>query len=189
MRTAARTTSRALRQSARRNDTVAEQDIIDHNGYRRGVGIVVCDGRGRVLLARRSDHRGWQFPQGGVRRGEPARAAMYRELREELGLEPSHVREVARMGSWVSYRLPARYRRSRPARCIGQKQLWWLLQLRSSEDNIRPDLCEEREFDDWQWVDYWLPAKEVVFFKQSVYKQVLSEFQDSAGLRATRKLR
>lgn len=161
-----------------------EQDIIDRNGYRRGVGIVMWDGRDRVLLARRSDHRGWQFAQGGVRPGERPQDAMYRELKEELGLEPSHVREVARMGRWVSYKLPPRYRRSRPPCCIGQKQLWWLLRINCAEECIRPNLAEKPEFDDWRWVDYWLPSEEVVFFKRSVYRQVLEEFEESVGLQA-----
>ena len=168
---------------------MAEQDIIDHKGYRRGVGIVIWDGRDRVLLARRSDHRGWQFPQGGVRQDEPPRDAMYRELKEELGLDPSDVRETARMGRWVSYTLPARFRRSRSPRCVGQKQLWWLLRIRCRDERIRPDLAAEPEFDDWQWVDYWQPAEEVVFFKRSVYREVLSEFEERVGLRLAANLR
>ncbi len=168
---------------------MADQDIIDHNGYRRGVGIVVCDRQGRVLLARRSDHRGWQFPQGGVLTDELPRDAMYRELEEELGLERSHVRVMARMGRWVSYKLPARYRRSRSPRYIGQKQLWWLLRLLASDASVRPDLCEQPEFDDWRWVDYWLPAKEVVFFKRAVYKEVLSEFEERVDLRISANMR
>ena len=168
---------------------VADQDIIDHKGYRQGVGIVVCDHRGRVLLARRRDHRGWQFPQGGVRPGEAPREAMYRELTEELGLQPSHVREVARMGSWVSYRLPARYRRSGQSPCIGQKQLWWLLRLEAGDDQVRLELADKPEFDDWKWVDYWLPVSEVVFFKRAVYREVLTEFEHSTGLRAAGAMR
>lgn len=166
-----------------------EQDIIDHNGYRRCVGIVIWDGRDRVLLARRRDHRGRQFPQGGVRRGELPREAMYRELKEELGLLPSQVREVARMGRWVSYKLPPRYRRSRAPRCIGQKQLWWLLRINCADEHIRPDLAEEPEFDDWSWVDYWLPAEEVVSFKRAVYRQVLEEFEERVNLRAGANMR
>ncbi|CAI8028430.1 RNA pyrophosphohydrolase [Geodia barretti] len=114
---------------------------------------------------------------------------MYRELKEELGLDPSDVREVARMGSWVSYKLPARHRRASSPRCIGQKQLWWLLRLCSSEESIRLEQSEKPEFDDWQWVDYWLPLEKVVLFKREVYSQVLSEFQNSAGLRVAGKLR
>lgn len=168
---------------------MTDQDIIDHEGYRRGVGIVISDRRGRLLLARRRDHRGWQFPQGGVRPGEAPRAAMYRELKEELGLEPSQVREVARMGNWVSYRLPQRYRRSGTPRCIGQKQLWWLLRLESNEEEVRPELADEPEFDAWRWVDYWLPAEEVVFFKRAVYREVLAEFEESISLRVTGAMR
>ncbi len=168
---------------------MTDRDIIDHKGYRRGVGIVVCDDGGRVLLARRGDHRGWQFPQGGVREGEPPRDAMFRELKEELGLGPSDVRVLARMGTWVSYTLPARYRRARSPRCIGQKQLWWLLRLCSGEENIRFDLAEKPEFDDWRWVEFWTPADEVVFFKRSVYQEVLGEFEQRVGLRVAANLR
>lgn len=168
---------------------MADQDIIDHKGYRRGVGIVLWDGRDSVLLARRSDHRGWQFPQGGVRQGEPPRDAMYRELKEELGLDSSDVREVARMGRWVSYTLPVRFRRSGPPRCVGQKQLWWLLRIQCGDDRIRPDLAAEPEFDNWRWVEYWRPAEEVVFFKRSVYREVLDEFEERVGLRIAADLR
>ena len=166
-----------------------EQDIIDHKGYRRGVGIVIWDGRSRVLLARRSDRRGRQFPQGGVQPGEPPRDAMYRELEEELGLAPSQVREVSRMASWVRYRLPPRYRRSNSPHCIGQKQLWWLLKINCADEEIRPDLAENPEFDGWSWVDYWLPAEEVVFFKREVYRQVLEEFAEHISLPAYAGLR
>lgn len=165
---------------------MADQDIIDRNGYRRGVGIVVCDNRKRVLLARRRDHQGWQFPQGGVRQGEAPRDAMYRELKEELGLEPPHVREVARMRSWVSYRLPMHHRRPAGPACIGQKQLWWLLRLESSDREVRLDLSGEPEFDDWKWVDYWHPVGEAVFFKRAAYRQVLTHFEANIAAIAAR---
>ncbi|WP_446830890.1 RNA pyrophosphohydrolase [Candidatus Foliamicus sp.] len=168
---------------------MTDQDVIDHKGYRHGVGIVVCNNQGRLLLARRRDHRGWQFPQGGMRPAESPRAAMYRELEEELGLVPSQVRELARMPSWVSYRLPPRYRRSGTPLCIGQKQLWWLLRLESSDEDISPELGSEPEFDAWRWVDYWLPVKEVVYFKRDVYREVLAEFEKRVGLRTSRAMR
>ena len=168
---------------------MADQDIIDYRGYRRGVGIVIFDGGGRVLLARRRDRRGWQFPQGGVQPGETPRAAMYRELKEELGLDPSHVRETARLPSWVDYRLPERFRRPGSPQCIGQTQLWWLLRLECGDEQIRPELGENPEFDGWKWVDYWFPVSEVVFFKRALYQEVLTRFKDDAGLRAAGDMR
>jgi 8-oxo-dGTP diphosphatase len=56
------------------------------------VAAAICDHRGRVLIARRPDHvhQGgkWEFPGGKVEPGETARAALRRELSEELGIRP-----------------------------------------------------------------------------------------------------
>ena len=60
-------------------------DHIDNEGFRANVGIVLSDDFGRVFLGRRVGNKGWQFPQGGIRRGESIEQAMYRELLEEIG--------------------------------------------------------------------------------------------------------
>src|SRR5881392_1312311 len=51
----------------------------------------------------------WQFPQGGIDRGETPEQAMYRELHEEIGLMPEHVRIIARTRDWLRYEVPERY--------------------------------------------------------------------------------
>ena len=151
-------------------------DVIDAQGFRANVGIVLIRDGGDVFLGGRSDGRGWQFPQGGVRQQESAEEALYRELREEVGLEPGDVEMLACTRSWLRYRLPRRYvrRRSRPV-CIGQKQRWFLLELRSDEKDIRFDTTGEPEFDRWRWVDYWEPVREVIYFKRHVYRRALHE--------------
>ena len=85
---------------------------------------------GEVFLGQRTGGRGWQFPQGGVRQGEPVEQALYRELQEEIGLTREHVTLAASTADWIRYRLPKRYvRRGRGPICIGQKQRWFLLRL------------------------------------------------------------
>jgi putative (di)nucleoside polyphosphate hydrolase len=151
-------------------------DFIDAQGFRANVGIVLIRDGGEVFLGSRSDGRGWQFPQGGVQREESPEEALFRELHEEIGLGPEHVEVIATTRDWLRYRLPRQYvrHRSRPL-CIGQKQRWFLLRMLGEDASLRFDTTERPEFDDWRWVDYWNPVREVIFFKRRVYARALDE--------------
>lgn len=151
-------------------------DTIDAAGYRANVGIILTNGRGGVLIAGRAGRSGWQFPQGGIRPEEASDAAMFRELKEEVGLLPEQVEVVGRTKEWLRYNLPKRYvRRDASPVCIGQKQRWYLLRMLVDKDAVRFDQCEQPEFDRCRWVDYWRPVKEVIYFKRSVYVRALHE--------------
>ncbi len=150
--------------------------MIDGKGFRLNVGIVLCNDAGHVFWARRAGMRSWQFPQGGIKPRENPEAAMFRELYEETGLGRDDVEVIGRTRDWLHYRLPKRYiRRHSLPLCIGQKQLWFLLRLRASEDRIRLDRSAKPEFDAWRWVEYWHPIREVVYFKREVYRRALTE--------------
>ncbi len=152
--------------------------MIDAEGYRQNVGIIVINPERQVLWARRANNDdSWQFPQGGINENETAEHAMYRELHEEVGLKPADVKILAVTSNWLKYQLPKKFMRlnSEPL-CIGQKQKWFLLELCSSEDNICLDATDSPEFDAWCWVDYWYPIKHVIRFKQDVYQNALKEF-------------
>ena len=151
-------------------------DFIDEQGFRANVGIILTDGRGRVLIAGRRGRGGWQFPQGGIQPEETAEDALFRELHEEVGLEPQDVDLVGATEGWLKYRLPDRFiRREHTPLCIGQKQRWFLLQLMSDSAPVRFDCTAQPEFDRCRWVDYWRPVKEVVYFKRPVYVRALQE--------------
>jgi putative (di)nucleoside polyphosphate hydrolase len=156
-------------------------DYIDNHGFRANVGIVLMRDGGELFLGGRRDGRGWQFPQGGVLRNEHPDDALYRELHEEIGLDPVDVELVARTRSWLRYRLPRQYmrRRGRPL-CIGQKQRWYLLRMLGDETRLRFDATPEPEFDAGRWVDYWSPVREVIYFKRAVYAQALQELGEQA---------
>lgn len=151
-------------------------DLIDRDGFRANVGIVLMNGAGQLFLGRRPGGRGWQFPQGGMQRGEGAEDSLFRELKEEVGLRKKDVRVIAQTRRWLRYRLPTRYqRRNSQPRCVGQKQRWFLLEFRGEETSIRFDTTGEPEFDSWRWVDFWQPVREVIYFKRPVYTRALHE--------------
>lgn len=151
-------------------------DTIDKDGFRPNVGIIVADGKGHLLWAKRAGQNAWQFPQGGIDPGENPLDAMYRELHEEIGLETADVKILAHTRGWLRYRLPRRYiRHGESQTCIGQKQKWFLLHLDTDTDRIRFDRGKKPEFDGWQWVNYWYPVGQVVDFKRDVYRRALKE--------------
>jgi len=156
-------------------------DQIDPDGFRVNVGIVLMQGAGEVFLGLRAGGRGWQFPQGGVRRGEPLDQAVLRELHEEIGLTRTQVELVGQTRRWLRYRLPARYvRRNQQPVCIGQKQRWFLLRLREPVTSFDFGSTSEPEFDQWRWASWWEPVREVIYFKRPVYVKALTELADLA---------
>ena len=150
-------------------------DVIDADGFRANVGIVLLH-ENQVFLGRRTGGRGWQFPQGGVRVGEEPEEAVYRELQEEIGVEPESVELLGSTAAWLSYRLPPRYiRRNQQPLCIGQKQRWFLLRLTAEEVRFDFGRTAEPEFDRWRWASWWEPVREVIYFKRPVSARALTE--------------
>lgn len=148
--------------------------MIENNGFRYGVGIILMNSNKQVLLCKRIGQSSWQFPQGGIDGQEKSKDAMYRELYEEVGLSKDDVQLVANTKHWLSYKIPKKMMRKNRPSCIGQKQKWFLLKLRSSENEINLTTAKP-EFDDWKWVNYWHPLREVIYFKQKVYSLALKE--------------
>jgi putative (di)nucleoside polyphosphate hydrolase len=150
--------------------------MIDSDGFRANVGIMLCNEDGKLFWARRAGMDAWQFPQGGIKPNEDAETAMYRELREEIGLLPEHVEVIASTDDWLKYWLPRRFiRQNILPLCIGQKQIWFLLKLIADESFVRLDMSDNPEFDTWRWIDYWDPAQQVVAFKRHVYEEALKQ--------------
>lgn len=155
--------------------------MIDSEGYRANVAIVLRNGQGQLFWAKRRGMDAWQFPQGGIKKNESVKSAMYRELEEETGLLPEHVKIVRCTNEWLRYRLPRKFiRKNSTPVCIGQKQIWYLLELLADESAVRLDTSKKPEFDHWRWADLWEPAEQVVDFKRKVYEAALKELVDPA---------
>lgn len=148
--------------------------------YRPCVGVMLADHRGRVFVAQRRDRdtEAWQMPQGGIDKGETARAAALRELYEETSIGADLVTVEGETTDWIRYDIPAelvpniwggRYR--------GQEQKWFLFRYHGDDSQIDLE-TEQPEFTAWQW----MPAAEIVGnivpFKREVYETVLAAFGD-----------
>ena len=152
--------------------------MIDREGYRPNVGIILCNAHNQVFWGKRVNQHAWQFPQGGINAGETPEQAMFRELEEEVGLQPAHVRILGRTREWLRYDVPAHWTR-RDSRGLyrGQKQIWFLLRLTGRDCDVSLRASGHPEFDAWRWNEYWVSMESVVDFKREVYRLALEELE------------
>ena len=150
--------------------------MLDREGYRPNVGIILVNNRNEVFWVKLIKEHAWQFPQGGINHGETPEQAMYRELHEEIGLLPEHVKIIGRTRDWLRYDVPRHWvRREWLNTYRGQKQIWFLLRLVGRDSDVSLRASSHPEFDAWRWSDYWIPLESVIEFKRGVYDAALKE--------------
>ena len=156
--------------------------------YRRGVGIVLINARGRVFVAQRIDTKesAWQMPQGGIDADETPRAAALRELHEEIGTDKARVIGVTR--TWLSYDLPPDLQsKVWKGKYRGQKQKWFLMRFTGTNADINLE-TEHPEFSVWKWLPFTHLPRVIVGFKRDIYKQVVAAFKDKVvGMKTSAK--
>lgn len=150
--------------------------MIDRDGYRPNVGIILSNAKNQVFWGKRIRQHAWQFPQGGIQCGETPEQAMYRELQEEVGLLSCHVQILGRTREWIRYEVPQHWvKREWRGSYKGQKQIWFLLRLVGRDCDVCLRSSVHPEFDAWRWNDYWVEMESVIDFKRDVYRLALNE--------------
>lgn len=150
--------------------------MLDREGYRPNVGIILVNARNEVFWGKRIREHAWQFPQGGIKHGETPEQAMYRELFEEVGLLPEHVQILGRTREWLRYEVPRQWvKREFRSTYRGQKQIWFLLRLVGRDCDVSLRASNHPEFDAWRWSSFWVPLDSVIEFKREVYQLALGE--------------
>ncbi len=150
--------------------------MIDTEGYRANVGIIMVNVDGSLFWAKRIGENAWQFPQGGIHQSESAEQAVFRELHEEVGVTKDAVEVIGCTQDWLRYQIPDHLiRRHQIPCCIGQKQRWFLLRFIGDESDVCLDTSDKPEFDQWRWIDQIEPARSVISFKRKVYAEALKE--------------
>jgi putative (di)nucleoside polyphosphate hydrolase len=150
--------------------------------YRPNVGAALFNRQGLVFVARRADMPnaegaagGWQLPQGGIDADEDPRAAVLRELEEEIGTAQAVV--VGEHPDWLTYDLPPELLgRTLGGRYRGQRQRWFALRFTGRDGDVRLDLDPHPEFDAWRWAALDELPGLAVGFKRPVYEVLARSF-------------
>lgn len=139
------------------------------------VGVMLVNDAGLIFTGERIDTpNAWQMPQGGIDEGEDPEAAALRELEEEIGVPANKVSVLAQTNDWIPYILPAHLQgKVWNGRYSGQKQLWFKMRL--LEPTAIDIATAHPEFSRWKWSSPDEVLEEIVDFKRSVYKEILSE--------------
>jgi putative (di)nucleoside polyphosphate hydrolase len=149
--------------------------------YRPNVGALLFNREGRVFIGHRAAFEvvdrvsgGWQLPQGGIDADEDPRAAVLRELAEEIGTDAAEI--IAEVPEWLTYDFPPDIVRRLGNRHRGQRQKWFALRFLGTDDMIRLDADPHPEFNAWRWAEIAeLPALAVAF-KRPIYERLACEF-------------
>jgi putative (di)nucleoside polyphosphate hydrolase len=148
-------------------------------GFRRGVGVILLNRAGQVLIAERIDMPGaWQMPQGAIDKDETSSVAALRELREEIGTDLVEI--LSETQDWLQYELPPELvGHAWGGRWRGQQQKWFAMLFKGQDSDINIATAHP-EFSAWRWASFEDAIALIVPFKRQVYEQVAREFADLA---------
>ena len=148
----------------------------EESNYGLNVGLIIVNNYGKVLICKRKNSNQWQFPQGGIDKGESPIEAAKREIFEEVGIKSSQIRVLGKIKDWVKYEIPKKLAKKNFKKngIVGQKQKWFIFKIKSKA-SISFINDPDNEFDDFAWVSYWHPIALIVSFKKDVYRSVLAE--------------
>jgi putative (di)nucleoside polyphosphate hydrolase len=147
--------------------------------YRRGVGVILLNGEGKVFVGARIDNtdEAWQMPQGGIDDSdEDEWATALRELQEETGIPPHLVVRISAAPERLKYDLPDELKRKLwGGKYAGQDQDWFLARFIGQDSDINI-ATKHPEFREWKWISPAELPLLIVPFKRALYEQLLREF-------------
>ena len=143
--------------------------------YRANVGVVLFNSEGLVLAGERIwEKDSWQFVQGGKKKKESAKDALWRELYEEIGIKKS-LHLIAVHPTLLTYNFPKNLNTPLSRKYKGQEQQWFLVYWNGKISDCRLDV-DKREFRQVKWMPYADLLSQIYSAKKDVYEKVYNEF-------------
>ncbi len=144
--------------------------------FRAGVGTVIYNDAGQVAIFKRNQEPIgiWQFQQGGIDAGESPDVTLWRELKEEVGVEYADIASVHEMPGWYPYQDLETFTDHSNLR-LGQVHRWYFIKLK---ENIDIDLknATDDEFSDWKFTTFEEAILLTSDHKKHVYEQLYEYF-------------
>lgn len=148
--------------------------------YRSGVGIMLVNSSKKIFVGKRIDNHSdaWQMPQGGIDIGEEEDLAVFRELKEETGIEQFDVRILKKSQNHHYYNLPYNLQKKFwGGKYLGQKQRWYLAEFVGDDSKINVD-TRDPEFSEWKWIEKDGIIEAIVGFKKKLYRNIIQDFSE-----------
>ncbi len=145
--------------------------------YRPNVAMIIVSNnypqKKEIFIAQRNDLLNiWQFPQGGIDKGEEVEEALFRELEEEIGTAKAKI--IAEYPEWISYDFPEKIaKKMKPYK--GQTQRYFLMKLKKSA--VINLATEHPEFSDYKFVGVDELLSHTAHFKKPIYETVINYFK------------
>lgn len=158
-------------------DNKESSEKLDHL-YRKGVGMMIINAKKEIFVGKRIDNNSdaWQMPQGGIDEDEDEDTAMFRELKEETGINSEFVRILGKSKDYYHYNLPYKLQKKFwGGKYLGQRQRWYVLEFLGEESAININTADA-EFSQWKWISKNEIISKIVSFKRPLYEDVIKEF-------------
>lgn len=145
--------------------------------YRPNVAAIIVSSeypeKKEIFIAERNDmYNIWQFPQGGIDRGESSDEALFRELEEEIGTKKIDI--IAQYPDWISYDFPP-HLSAKMTPFSGQIQRYYLVRLH--KDAVINLETKHPEFKSYRFVNVDELLETIVHFKKPIYEKVIFHFK------------
>lgn len=146
-------------------------DKIDYQPrYRRGVGAILLNDAGQVLICQRRHNSGeWQFPQGGMELGETPLDTFRREVWEETGT--AKVQPLFQLPLETRYLWPPEKRAQEFH--DGQVHTWIVGRFEGTDADFHPT----EEFTAFRWVDLDQITTHTAVYRRDVYRQLIDHLR------------
>ncbi|MCC6639124.1 WecB/TagA/CpsF family glycosyltransferase [Candidatus Falkowbacteria bacterium] len=145
--------------------------------YRRGVVAIIMNKDKKILICKRiprvgdkSRYEHWQFPQGGMDKGETAQETVLREVKEETGI--TSITIIDRSPRYYTFNWSRNARLFYPFK--GQKQDVFLVRFDGEESEIQLD---NHEFSAYKWVDPLHLIDSVHDHRKNLARIILQSFE------------